>query len=97
MSQPSIAIASYTEDQWLLLKQRCADPEVMDPTYAAWLKGRDKAIASLKEQGYATVLVNLDVAEIEAWCNARMVKNTGASRSELCAQKFQQICDRTAR
>ena len=91
MKEVRTGIASYTEEQWRLLKKRAVDAARMDRTYADWEKNRDEALAMLRKQGYTPVLIPMDVAEIEAWCNARGKRNTGKNRALICSEKLRRM------
>ena len=86
----SIGIASYTKEQWQLLKKYAADKSELDPTYKQWGRTRDRAIAAVRSAGHEPVLVPIDVAELEAWCHTKNKTNTGSSRAEFCSQKLRE-------
>lgn len=91
MNKMKIGIASYTNDQWQLLKGCAADREKLDRTYADWEKTRDEAIRMLRGQGYEPVLVPMDVGEIEKWCQAKDKANDMSSRAEICIEKMKNM------
>jgi hypothetical protein len=90
MNEMNLGIASYTKEQWELLKKYATDKGELDLTYNHWEENRDRTIEFLRSQGYKPVLVQIDVAELEAWCHAQHKKNTGSSRAEFCSQKLRE-------
>ena len=91
MSKIKIGIASYTKEQWQLLKERAVDRKKLDSTYADWEKKRDQTIAMLRGKSYEPVLVPMVLAEVEAWCKARMQLNTSENRTLICTEKLRKM------
>lgn len=81
-----IGLASYSPEQWTLLKHVADDPDDMDDSYDDWVKQRDKAIANFKLLRYSIRLVDIDVHELMQWCHYNGRKNDKAARAAFCTE-----------
>jgi hypothetical protein len=84
-----MAVATYREDQWDSLLASAADRDSMDETWEEWNEGIEEVIANLESQGHAYICVQLDVEEIEQYCQEKGVPNDSKARSALAILKAQ--------
>jgi hypothetical protein len=90
-----IALAWYTLDQWILLKNTAADQEVLDDTYGDWLEGATQRFEELQATGCDIRKVHIDVSELTQWCRFRGVPLDGKSRAEFAADKAEGLAARS--
>ena len=85
-----LGIAWYRPDQWDALKEFSEDRDKMDPTYAIWKKGAQKAMRELRSKGQQAVAVDFDLEEFKMWCAANKKRPVAASRSEFAVLKLRE-------
>jgi hypothetical protein len=91
----AMALAWYTLDQWILLKNTAADREDLDDTYGDWLEGATQRFEELQAAGCDIRKVNIDVSELTQWCRLRGVPLDGKSRAEFAAHKAENLAARS--
>jgi hypothetical protein len=84
-----MTVATYREDQWDKLRASATDGDSMDETWEKWNEGIEEVIANLESQGHAYVCVQLDVEQIEQYCQEKGVPNDSKARSALAILKAQ--------
>jgi hypothetical protein len=85
-----VALGWYSLRDWQELKRVADDPESLHKTYIEWVEEAEKTIRTLGEAGTVVTTLPVDVAELQSWCEANGVKNTGASRARFIAEKNQE-------
>src|SRR2546421_6551899 len=85
--RPMLAVASYTPDQWSILKDTAADREKLNDTYEEWLEGVTQRCEELQAGGCEIRRVDVDMSELAQWCRSRGVPLDGKSRAEFAAYK----------
>ena len=82
-------IAWFRSDQWQLLRSLATDPEVLERTYAEWEAIAEKGIRDLAQQGIIARKVDVDVAELQAWCISQQRPLDGAARAAYAVTRMQ--------
>ncbi len=83
-------MAWYTREQWELLLQVAADWNSLEPAHEEWLAHAEDAVRILTQSGYRVRTVDVDVAELLAWCKRQKRKVDGESRSDFVEEKVEQ-------
>jgi hypothetical protein len=81
-----VAFAWYTPAQWARLRELAADPEALDPSFAAWLANAERVEAEFTRRGVAIERVLVDVDAVVGWCARRKRRLDSAARSEFVAE-----------
>ena len=84
-------IAWFRRDQWLLLRQKAADPEIIEDTYDEWEKQAESLIQKLIAMGQPFKKIDIDIFELEAWCQEKGLPNDASARSQFAAEKGVEI------
>lgn len=90
MDDKVIGIAWYRELQWPLLKQLADDPEIIEDTYAEWLKVAEESLATLENEGLTVVKIDIDLPELVEWCKQQNQPNDSGARASFVSQKLQE-------
>jgi hypothetical protein len=80
-----VGVAWFREAEWDRLRASAADPEVLEESYAEWLKVVERSVRTLKEAGVIAEKVEVRVAELEEWCRKEGRLMDSAARSEFAA------------
>ena len=83
----TICIAWFRRDQWLLLKQKATDPEIIEDTYEEWEAEAERAVQQLIALGLPVKKIDVDIYELEEWCKANGLPMDGDARSGFAAEK----------
>lgn len=86
-----MAVCFYTPDSWKQLKKTAVDKKGLDDMYEEWLSGFHKVMSSLRDQGFNTMAINVQIDELEKWCKQRKLKNTGENRSKYAAEMAEKL------
>jgi hypothetical protein len=89
-SRSRIGIAWYRKPEWDLLRAAASDPEVLEGTYEEWLAGAERTLGDLQRAGIAVERVEVAVADLQAWCQARSIPLDGSARSSFAAELVRQ-------
>ncbi len=85
---PVTGLAWYRREQWPLLREVAADPEILEETYDAWLRIAQKAAVDLAMEGLRTERVDIDVEELVKWCRARSRPVDSSARAKFASRKL---------
>jgi hypothetical protein len=83
-------IGFYRREQWPLLLETADDRKDLEDTYDEWVLNLKKSINNLRTLEKEPLKVDIDMAELLAWCKSRGKKNTGASRAEFITELLRQ-------
>lgn len=86
MSDP-VGLAWYGPDQWALLREVSVDREKMSEKWSEWEAAASAKVAELRERCLDILKVDVDVRELQAWCERRQRPVDGAGRSEFVAEQ----------
>ncbi len=81
-----VGVAWYAEAEWQRLRQVAADPEVLEATYADWLKVVEKSLRELAASGVVAERVDVTVAELQQWCEQEGCRLDASARSAFAAE-----------
>ena len=81
-----VGIAWYSEAEWPQLRERAADRENLEPTYADWLKVYYDGLSQLAASGVIAEPVEVLVADLEEWCRLHSRPLDAKARSEFAAE-----------
>ncbi len=81
-----VGVAWYAEAEWQRLRQVAADPEVLEATYADWLKVVEKSLRELAASGVVAERVDVTVAELQQWCEQEGCRLDASARSGFAAE-----------
>lgn len=84
-----IGIAWYSRQQWELLKHTADDCNSMDDTFERWQSNAQNASRILRQSGYPVEMVDIDVAELIAWCKEEHRPIDGEARADFVQEKIQ--------
>lgn len=84
-----IALARYTREQWMLLKQVATDAGTLPETFEKWRADTDNAYRILLQSGYVVQFVEVEVTELIKWCKSRSRPLDGEARSDYIAEKLE--------
>ena len=84
-----IGVAWYTAEDFALLHQVAADRRLLENTYEQWLVHAEDAVRILKDSGYRVKTVDVDIAELVAWCRHENRPVDGESRSIFVEEKME--------
>lgn len=83
-----IGMAWYRPEQWTLLREISVDREKMSETWSEWEATASAKLAELRERGVDIRKVDVDVRELQAWCERRHRPIDGAARSEFVVEQL---------
>ena len=81
-------LAWYRREQWPLLREVAADPEILEETYDAWLRIAQKAAVDLALEGVRAERVDIDVEELVKWCRANSRLVDSSARAQFTSRKL---------
>ena len=84
-SEMRVGVAWFREAEWARLRASAADPEVLEQSYAEWLKVVERSLRTLKDSGVIAEKVEVRVSELEEWCRKEGRPMDSAARSEFAA------------
>ena len=77
-----LGVAWYRREQWELLRSTASDPEILEDTYDEWVEEAEKSLKTIRKAGHTPVKVDVDVEELNRWCDQRSKPRNGDSRVE---------------
>ena len=83
-----IGAAWYRSDQWGRLKEVSEDRADLEETWEEWICTAEKAIRDFRAKGIQVAKVDVDVEELERWCQSKEQPVNAASRSAFAAEKL---------
>lgn len=89
-SEPIAGIAWYRREQWSLLREEAADPDLLESTHEEWLRVARTAVLDLARRGIRVERVEIDVQELLAWCRSSKRPLDGKARAEFTAEQLRQ-------
>ena len=84
-----IGIAWYTKEQWEKLKKVAADFKG-DETYDNWKRDMEELIEEIRERGQVPEKINIDIEELQKWCERNGKPIISESRSAYVAFLLQE-------
>ena len=63
-----VGIAWFRPEQWELLREVAADPDILEATHGEWEKLARQAINDFAKLGILARRVDVDVQRLQAWC-----------------------------
>jgi hypothetical protein len=83
-----VGIAWYRPEQWGRLRQISDDVNKLEESYEEWLSIATKTLGELQAQGMEIEKVEIDINELQAYCNDRGMPVNAKSRSEFVTDKL---------
>jgi len=68
---PKVGMAWYRPEQWDRLRQISGDVNELEETYEEWLSIATQKIAELQPQGMEIEKVEIDINELQTYCNIK--------------------------
>ncbi|MBX9569608.1 MAG: hypothetical protein K2X77_11965 [Candidatus Obscuribacterales bacterium] len=87
-NMPLVAVAYYSREQWLRLKEIADDKKSLDKRYEDWLSGWHRFWKHSPYPKSCLIKVDVDVSELAGWCLARNRPLDSSARSEFVAEKI---------
>lgn len=84
-------MAWYPKDEWGKVKACAADVEVFADTYEEWRAQAERTVRTLRRRGLWIVRLPVTAEELEAWCLAEAVPNTGPNRATFAARQLDKM------
>jgi predicted ATP-grasp superfamily ATP-dependent carboligase len=81
-----VGAAVYRVDQWDRLVELSVDPEKLSDSFHSWKESFEKTTTQLKQQGLNVINVQVDVEELNEWCQKKKIELNGAARSQYAAE-----------
>jgi hypothetical protein len=81
----TIGVAWYRPEQWALLRQVSTNREKLSETWSEWEATASARLTELRARGLEIRKVDVDVRELQAWCESRRRPIDGSARSEYVA------------
>jgi hypothetical protein len=81
-----VGVAWYRESEWEKLRQLAADAEMLEETYAEWSKVYEDGIRKLRASGLLPEPVEIDLAELQAWCTAQHCPLDASARAAFATE-----------
>ena len=85
-----VGVAWYRPEQWVRLREICADRARIEWTHAEWLANATSRFAELTAQGYRLERVDVDVERLLAWCLVQGRPVDGPARSAYAAHMLEE-------
>ena len=76
-----LAVAWYTEAEWIKIKAAAADRAVFFDTYGEWLAAAKQKIVELRALGLDPIKPSVRAKGLLAWCMSQNVGNDGGARA----------------
>lgn len=83
MKKRVLGIGFYRREQWPLLIETAVDSHLLEKTYDDWMAVLDSSIEKIRASGLEPELVDIDVEELLAFCEAEGLPNNAATRSRF--------------
>lgn len=94
MAKPAVAtvvgVAWYSPDTWALMREIAPDRADLHDTYKGWLAEAQRAELAVIAGGHVSRRVQVDPAELAAWCLIRAKAPDLAARAEFVSNKLRQ-------
>ena len=85
-----LGVAWYTEEQWTRVKASAVDPELLENTYAEWVKMAEDALKDIRRAVRDPIKIMVDASELAAWCLVHGKPNDSSARAEFASHKLRQ-------
>ncbi|MBN2011687.1 hypothetical protein JW960_20325 [candidate division KSB1 bacterium] len=85
-----VGIAWFRANQWERLREISVDKDDLETTFEQWHKMARKTLSKFRLQGMHVHKVDVDVEELETWCQLEKRPVDAAARSEFASYKLQQ-------
>lgn len=82
----SVGAAFYREDQWDRLVELSIDSEKLSENYQSWKETFEKTTRLLRDRGIKINSVQVDVEELNDWCQKRNIDLNGEARAQYAAE-----------
>ena len=76
-----LAVAWYTEAEWIKIKAAAADRHVFFDTYGEWRAMAEQKIVELRALGLEPIKTSVRAKGLLAWCMSEQVGNDGGARA----------------
>ena len=83
----AVKIAYYRKEDWNKLLEIIDDKESMHETWNQWFNLFTKTKEDLMSKGFIVVDIEIDLDELNNYCNMKRIKNNGEARSQFVQQK----------
>lgn len=90
-----IGVAWYRPEQWQRLREISTDNDVVEETYAEWVRSAKKALRVMRRQGVYPVKIDVDVEELLRWCENQHIPVDGEARSSYVVAKLREMSNKT--
>ena len=81
-------MAWYRPEQWALLREVAADRDNISETWSEWEATALRSFAVLRARGLNIRKVDVNVREIQEWCERHQRPIDGAARAEFVRDKL---------
>jgi len=88
LSNVVVGIAWFRPDQWQLLRSVASDADILEQTHAEWESLAEKTIRDLARQGVRARKVDVDINELQAWCNSQQRPLDASARAVYAASQL---------
>jgi hypothetical protein len=78
-----IGLGWYSREQWEALTKAVPDRSELDDTYEEWEAQATEALQTLAAEGVQPVKVQVDVADLVAWCQSMGRPANGEARADF--------------
>ena len=89
-SNPQLAFATYTEEQFEKLQQLADDTEVLHDSHQEWVEPHIKTMQRFRAMGMDPKPIQIDVEELAQWCKQEDRPLDGQARSTYASMMAQQ-------
>ena len=82
-----MAVASFTREEWLKLREVADDREALHDSYEDWQKDVLTLRRRALNNGTSSIEISMTAAEIQGWCRENHLRLDGSARSRYAAEK----------
>src|SRR6266567_5256539 len=83
-----VGIAWFRLDQWQLLRSVASDADILEQTHTEWESLAEQTIRDLARQGVHARKVDVDINELQAWCNSQQRPLDASARAVYAASQL---------
>ena len=83
-----VGMAWYRPEQWVRLRQISDDVNDLEETYEEWLSIATQKLAELQALGMEIEKVEIDINELQAYCNNQAAPVNAKSRAEFVTDRL---------
>jgi hypothetical protein len=86
-----VGVAWYEPGVWAELRSIAPDADKLEATHSEWLAMAERTLGDLRKAGYLPYRIPINVAALQAWCDALGRQPDASARAEYASAELQRL------